>query len=137
MRADINANGSGLLHVFNVHLGTAFIERRHQGRKLVNDAILNNGELRGARIMLGDFNEWTRGSVSHLLNSLFEGANLRRHLNRSRTYPGFLPFLHLDHIYLDHRLKIEQARFHRNRLSLIASDHLPLVVDVVSRKTSA
>src|SRR5512132_4247645 len=29
MRADISANGGGLLHVFNVHLGTAFIERRH------------------------------------------------------------------------------------------------------------
>jgi endonuclease/exonuclease/phosphatase family metal-dependent hydrolase len=41
-----------------------------------------------------------------------------------------LPLLHLDHIYLDHHLKIENARFHRTRRSLIASDHLPLLVDV-------
>jgi hypothetical protein len=28
-----------LVHVFNIHLGTAFIERRHQARKLVGDEI--------------------------------------------------------------------------------------------------
>ena len=39
------------------------------------------------------------------------------------------PLLNLDHIYFDHQLKIQRASFHRNRLSLIASDHLPLVAD--------
>ena len=48
MRADVSANGIGLLHVFNVHLGTAFLERRHQARKLINTAILNNQQLAGA-----------------------------------------------------------------------------------------
>jgi endonuclease/exonuclease/phosphatase family metal-dependent hydrolase len=38
--------------------------------------------------------------------------------------------LHLDHIYIDHQLKIQSARFYRNRRSLMASDHLPLVADL-------
>ena len=129
MRADISANGSGLLHVFNVHLGTALLERRHQGRKLVNDAILNNDELSGARIMLGDFNEWTRGLTTRLLASHLTSADIRFHLQRSRTYPGVLPFLHLDHIYFDDSLDLERIILHKSRAALVASDHLPLVAD--------
>jgi len=129
MRADISANGSGLLHVFNVHLGTAFIERRHQGRKLVNAAILNNEELIGARIMLGDFNEWTRGLTTRLLTSHLTSADIRAHLQRSRTYPGVLPFLHLDHIYFDDSLDLERITLHKSRSAMVASDHLPLVAD--------
>lgn len=129
MRTDINANGSGLLHVFNVHLGTAFLERRHQARKLVNEAILNNKELSGARIMLGDFNEWTRGLTTRLLASHLTSADIRAHLQRSKTYPGVLPFLHLDHIYFDDLLDLEKITLHKSRAALVASDHLPLVAD--------
>jgi endonuclease/exonuclease/phosphatase family metal-dependent hydrolase len=39
--------------------------------------------------------------------------------------------LHLDHIYFDHHLRVEKAFYHRSRRSLIASDHLPLVADLV------
>lgn len=134
MRADISANGSGVLHVFNVHLGTAFIERRHQGRKLVNAAILNNEELLGARIMLGDFNEWTRGLTTRLLASHLTSADIRAHLRRSKTYPGVLPFLHLDHIYFDDSLDLERITLHKSRAALVASDHLPLVADFLIRK---
>lgn len=129
MRADISANGSGLIHVFNVHLGTALLERRHQGRKLVNTAILNNDQLSGARIMLGDFNEWTRGLTTRLLGSHLTSADIRVHLQRSRTYPGVFPFLHLDHIYFDDSLDLEKVTLHKSRTALVSSDHLPLVAD--------
>ena len=129
MRADISANGSGVIHVFNVHLGTALLERRHQGRKLVNAAILNNEELSGVRIMLGDFNEWTRGLTTRLLTSHLISADIRAHLQRSRTYPGVFPFLHLDHIYFDNTLDLEKVILHKSRTALVASDHLPLVAD--------
>lgn len=134
MRADISANGGGLLHIFNVHLGTAFIERRHQGRKLVNEAILNNDELSGARIMLGDFNEWVRGLTSRLLASHLISADIRAHLKRSRTYPWVLPLMHLDHIYFDDSLDLERLTLHKSRASLVASDHLPLVADFRVKK---
>jgi endonuclease/exonuclease/phosphatase family metal-dependent hydrolase len=128
LRADIQV-GPSLLHIFNVHLGTAYFERRHQGRRLFNDRILNHDELTGTRIILGDFNEWVGGLASDLLRSHLESADIRKHLGRRRTYPGVLPFLHLDHIYFDPALKLHQMKLHRTKLSLIASDHLPLVAD--------
>ncbi len=128
LRADIDLEGA-TLHLFNVHLGTGFLERRQQIQKLISPGILNNSELQGVRIILGDFNEWTRGLASRLLSAYFQSVNLRTHLGRSRTYPGLFPFLHLDHIYFDAGLKLERLMLHRSRTALIASDHLPLVAD--------
>jgi endonuclease/exonuclease/phosphatase family metal-dependent hydrolase len=49
------------------------------------------------------------------------------HIRRKKSYPGLLPFLHLDHVYFERPLHIEQAELIRDRRTLVASDHLPLV----------
>jgi endonuclease/exonuclease/phosphatase family metal-dependent hydrolase len=131
LRTDIRI-GNQLLHVFNVHLGTAVRERRAQAR-LIDERLLTLIDVPGQRIVLGDFNDWNHGLVTRTLSKEFHLTDLAAHLPRTRAYPALLPFLHLDHIYLDHQLKIEKACFHRNRRSLIASDHLPLVVDLSLR----
>ena len=132
LRVDIEmGNGAAgqLLHLFNVHLGTAYIERRHQARQLVGDRILGNAELTGARIVLGDFNEWTKGLATRLLTEQLQSADVRTHLRSPRTYPGALPLVHLDHIYFDPALELEQLTLHKSLTALVASDHLPLVAD--------
>lgn len=136
LRADVQVEMGGaknLLHIFNVHLGTAFIERRHQGRKLVGEEILGDENLSGARVVLGDFNEWTHGLASRLMGQHLKSADIREHLKKARTYPGVLPFLHLDHIYYDRKLELVNLSLHRSRTALIASDHLPLVADFVMK----
>ena len=94
LRTDIDL-AETTLHVFNVHLGTSFIERRQQARKLVGPEILQNPELYGPRIVLGDFNDWTNGLASQLLSAHFKSADIRTQLPRFRTYPGLLPFFTL------------------------------------------
>jgi len=122
-----------LLHLFNVHLGTAYIERRHQARQLVGDKILGSAELTGARVVLGDFNEWTRGLATRLLTEQLQSADVRLHLRKARTYPGALPLVHLDHIYFDPALELTGLTLHKSRTALVASDHLPLVADFRAR----
>jgi endonuclease/exonuclease/phosphatase family metal-dependent hydrolase len=129
LRSDVDLGRGETLHVFNVHLGTAFMERRHQARLLVTAELLHHHELGGHRVVLGDFNEWTRGLTSQLLAEHFACPDVRRLFKWSRTYPGLLPFMHLDHIYHDPSLKLEHLHLHRSRAALIASDHLPLVAD--------
>ncbi len=128
LRVDLTL-GETMLHVFNVHLGTGFFERRKQGPLLVSKEILRRHDLQGPRIILGDFNEWTRGLTSRLLASHLRSADARGHLRRTRTYPAVLPFLRLDHVYFDRGLELERFVLHRSRTALVASDHLPLVVD--------
>lgn len=130
LRTDLRV-GPHLLHIFNVHLGTAHRERRTQAVRLIDEDLLRAIDISGPRIVLGDFNEWTHGLVTRTLSAEFDLTDLRNHIRRTRGYPAILPLLNLDHIYFDHQVKIRKASFHKNRLSLIASDHLPLIADVV------
>lgn len=129
LRADVALSGSLVLHVFNVHLGTGFIERRHQGRRLMSDKVLRHADLVGPKIVVGDFNEWTRGLATRLMGDAFETVEPRAFLRYGRTYPGVLPLLHLDHFYYSKQLALRSFRIHRSRRALIASDHLPLVAE--------
>lgn len=129
LHIDVDIAPRTVLHVFNVHLGTAFLERRHQGRRLAGLEILLHQDLKGPRLVLGDFNEWTPGLTTRLLRAELKSVDIRKHLRRRRTYPGLLPLLHLDHIYHDDALELTRLTLHRTRTSLVASDHLPLVAD--------
>jgi endonuclease/exonuclease/phosphatase family metal-dependent hydrolase len=126
-RADI-AIGDHTLHFYNVHLGTAILERRHQAERLVS--IVHDRRVHGPKLVLGDFNEWTKGFATALLTQRLESIDLRAHLKRRRTYPGFFPVLHLDHIYYDGGIEVMRVELPRTRRSLIASDHLPLVAEL-------
>jgi len=129
LRTDLLLPKNNLLHVFNVHLGTSFVERRHQARMLLSDKMLTHAQWEGPRIVVGDFNEWTRGLASRLMGEAFEAARPETLLRHGRTYPGVLPFLHLDHFYYDKHLALRSFRAHRSRAALIASDHLPLIAE--------
>ena len=119
------------LHLFNVHLGTAFLERRSQAQRLA--IIVCDRHVTGPKLVLGDFNEWMRGLATSLLNEKLGSVDLRDFLRRKRTqrtYPGLFPILHLDRIYYAGRVEVVGVELPRTRLSLVASDHLPLVADV-------
>lgn len=54
------------IHLFAVHLGTSFFERREQAWRLFSAEILDRPELAGSCIPAGDFNEWSHGLASQL-----------------------------------------------------------------------
>jgi endonuclease/exonuclease/phosphatase family metal-dependent hydrolase len=127
-RADLDLGADRLLHVYNVHLGTAVLERRYQARRLA--AYVHDRRIAGPKIILGDFNEWMKGLATSTLSSLFESIDIYAHLKRRRTYPGIFPMVHLDHIYYEGRVEVRSVQLVRSRTALIASDHLPLAADL-------
>jgi endonuclease/exonuclease/phosphatase family metal-dependent hydrolase len=127
-RADLDLGSGHQLHIYNVHLGTAVLERRYQATRLA--AFVHDRRVEGPKVILGDFNEWTRGLATKTLSSLFESIDIYAHLKRRRTYPGIFPFLHLDHIYYEGGVEVRGVELTRSRTSLMASDHLPLVADL-------
>jgi endonuclease/exonuclease/phosphatase family metal-dependent hydrolase len=129
LRTDFDVCGR-LLHLFNVHLGTSFTERQHQARRLAGPDILHQADLSGMKVVLGDFNEWTRGLASQLMGNAFRSAKPRGFLRSRKTYPGVLPVLHLDHFYYDEQISLVSVHATRSRQALIASDHLPLVAEI-------
>ena len=127
-RADLDLGHNRVLHVYNVHLGTAVLERRYQAPRLAS--YVHDHRIRGPKIILGDFNEWMRGLATRTLTSLFESVDIQSHLKRRRTYPGLFPVVHLDHIYYEGDVEVCGVELPRNRKALIASDHLPLVANL-------
>lgn len=115
------------MNFFAVHLGTSFTERPKQARQLLSTRILCAPDANTHRILAGDFNEWTNGAATRLLSEHLQSADITMHLKRRRTYPGVFPFMHLDHIYYDDCFQLREMHLERTRLSLIASDHLPLI----------
>jgi endonuclease/exonuclease/phosphatase family metal-dependent hydrolase len=126
-RVDVVVDGC-TVHIYNVHLGTAFLERHHQAERLAT--IVSDRHVTGPKLVLGDFNEWMRGRTTELLSARLNSVDLGSFLRRKRTYPGFLPVLHLDHIYYAGRVEVDAIELPRTKLSLVASDHLPLVANV-------
>ena len=131
-RVDLIIDGDNVLHFYNVHLGTALLERRDQARRLAS--VVHDRRVAGPKIVLGDFNEWARGLATDVLAQKLHSIDLRQHLKRQRTYPGFFPLVHLDHIYYEGaRVEIEKVWLPKDRMAMMASDHLPLVADLKLR----
>ncbi len=128
LRTDVVTRKGRTLHVYNVHLGTSPFERPHQVGRLLSEEVLHLGTLRGPRLVMGDFNDWTRSVAASLMGSNFASVDLKL-LGRRRTYPGLFPVLHLDHLYYDKALRLTAFRLLRSKLALMASDHLPLVAE--------
>ena len=127
-RVAVDIGAPELLQVYNAHLGTALLERRYQAPRLAG--WIHDRRVTDPKILLGDFNEWGRGLVADVLAEGMSSVDLYPHLKRRRTYPGFFPVLHLDHIYFSGNIEIRRIELPRTRLALVASDHLPLVADL-------
>jgi len=119
LRVDVSVEGH-VLHLFNVHFGLSLRERAEQVELLVRTHVLRDG-VTGARVVVGDLNEWFPGAVGRALRRELHGPRHRR------THPSPLPLFALDRIYWDRDLHGERFHVHRSRLTLVASDHLPVV----------
>jgi endonuclease/exonuclease/phosphatase family metal-dependent hydrolase len=128
LQADISLGPNAVIHVFNVHLGTGYRERRAQAEQLLSASVLGQGQP-GPRLVVGDFNEWTRGRTTKMLRRSFQSFKPEHGLKFPRTFPGMLPLLSLDYYYYEAPLELEAAKLWRSRKALVASDHLPLIAD--------
>lgn len=122
-RVDI---GGQVVHCYCVHLSLTERARRNQVDVIV-EAIADRSHAGEPVIVAGDFNDWrnrvgTRFAQAGLIDVFASlGAKL------PRTFPGRLPLLRLDRIYV-RGLKVHDARalHHLNRLS----DHIGLVAQL-------
>ncbi len=114
--------------IFNVHLGTSMGERARQARQLV--PFLCDPSRKGPKILLGDFNEWIKGKATKTLGEQFHSMDITPFLKWPRTYPGFFPVFHIDHIYYQGPVKVLKVECSRDWQTILASDHIPIVAEL-------
>jgi endonuclease/exonuclease/phosphatase family metal-dependent hydrolase len=119
------------LDVFNLHLGLSARERAQQmGLLACTPEFAKLTPHRGC-LVAGDFNDWRSlldPTLARVLGCRL--ASRTRAWHPIRTYPAFSPRAALDRVYCRGPIRIAAARACRLRTSRLASDHLPLVVDL-------
>jgi endonuclease/exonuclease/phosphatase family metal-dependent hydrolase len=111
------------IRVVVTHLGLRRGERREQGKLLL--ARLADCQAT-VSVLMGDFNEWLASSAAlRRVHRMFgEAAG-------AATFPALWPVVSLDRIWIRPASALRGLRAHRSPMARRASDHLPIVADLV------
>jgi len=131
IEVDVETN-LGPVHIINTHLGLGWRERLLQAQLFTSAewhaAIAGDAPL----ILLGDFNS-VPGSRPYraLTRYLRDVRELVRATRPIRTFPTCFPALAVDHIFVNAALQPLSLTVHRSAVARIASDHFPLIAELV------
>jgi len=122
------------LNLMNTHFGLGRKEKIAQADELLNKSWM--GKIGDEPLILcGDFNMTPRSrpyrAIAQQLRDVQDNAVGLLPLN---TYSTFHPFARIDHVFVSKHFTVEKILVPRNDLTRIASDHLPLIVDLNFRK---
>jgi endonuclease/exonuclease/phosphatase family metal-dependent hydrolase len=120
------------VQVINTHLGLGRMERRMQARALLGEEWLGAASQRGTPVVIcGDFNSPSGGMVHRLFQTRLRDAQLAVPGGQvRRTFPTRFPVLCLDYVFVSEGLRVLRAEVPRTPLTRVASDHLPVIVDL-------
>lgn len=116
------------IQVVNTHLGLSPRERILQAQALLSDDWLGDAAFQAPHVLCGDLNA---------LPGTRAFRRLRKHLRDPfpwsswppGTFPSTCPLLRLDHVLFSRHWTIQRVAVIRSRLTRVASDHLPLLVE--------
>ncbi|GAA0570846.1 endonuclease/exonuclease/phosphatase family protein [Craurococcus roseus] len=128
----VDLGGGVELQVVNTHLGLVARERLAQAAALLGAGWLGHPDCRGKpAVLLGDFNAVSRSPAYRLLAGRLRDAQRAVPGHRPRpTFPARWPVIRIDHVFLGEGVEALRAEARRGVVERVASDHLPLVVDV-------
>ncbi len=112
----------GAMSVVSTHLALVDRTRKRQVRSL-----LDNQQLQGPAILLGDMNAWRRCKAMRALEE--ELTTQHHNLNWPPSFPATRPVLALDRIYA-RGAAVHSLRAHASDAARRASDHLPVLATV-------
>ena len=126
----IKAGGTEIQFI-NTHLGLKPSERKFQAEALLGAGWLSHPDCRGPIILCGDFNASPFSHVCRRLRTLLldAQAELADHYPK-KTLFGRFPFARIDHVFVNPGIEVIGIEVPKTELTRVASDHLPLIVEV-------
>lgn len=115
------------LHVYNMHLGLSGYERKQQLRRFLDSHPFKGLDHRTPVVVGGDFNDvWGTLGPRMLVPEGFRGMP-----RPIATFPAYAPVRALDSVYVRGNLRLLDVRRARLKAATQASDHRPLIADLV------
>ena len=117
------------LQVINTHLGLVPREQQLQAAALVGPDWLGAAPATAPAIVLGDFNATARTLAYRALAGRLSECRRAARPSATPTFPARMPVLAIDHVFV-RGLTVERVTTPTSAMARVASDHLPLVVDL-------
>ena len=118
------------VQIVTAHLGLVPREQRRQAVALAGSDWLGCADCRNPAILLGDFNATGASIVYRTLAARLKDARrLAPNSAGTSTFPSAFPVLRIDHVFVTPDVRVTAIAAPYDRLSRLASDHLPLVMD--------
>ncbi|GAB2519924.1 endonuclease/exonuclease/phosphatase family protein [Microbulbifer agarilyticus] len=128
---EIDFHGTAI-QMFNTHLGLSKGERQRQVDALLGEDWLGGEECHNKpRILVGDFNALPGAGEIKKLTEVLDDAQLKLPGHKPKgTFFSRLPKARIDYIFVEPGLQVSDIHVPRSELTRLASDHLPLIVDL-------
>lgn len=123
------------LHLLNWHLGLSGVERRWQVKRMLEHPRVRRLTERSRIVIAGDTNDWAGALPGGRLATA--GFQCATGTGRSalRTFPALQPLGALDRVFVRGPLEAGTPLRPRLGLARLASDHLPVVLDLELRRS--
>lgn len=122
--------GDSEVQVINTHLGLRARERQKQIDELLGPDWLGHSDCRNPLVLVGDFNTRPRSRSYRRLTARLHDAQRSQRGRGKPTFPSRFPALRIDYVFVGSAITVKRVDTVRSPLARIASDHLPLVVDL-------
>ena len=132
---EVQSENGSLLQIINTHLSLFPNERLLQTQSLIDDWVAQAKEF-GPVILCGDFNARPNSPTHHIATSSLCDAHAIAPGATSATWFSQQPLTRIDHVFTSPKLKIIGAEVVSTDLARLASDHLPLVVEIEDTATT-
>ena len=127
----------GSVHVLNTHFGLGRHERLAQAEVLASEDWTGSTTIEEPLVLLGDFNALPGSRTYRALTRSLQDVRVLLGTHAAyRTFPTKFPSLAVDHIFVNKMLRPVSLSVFRSDLARVASDHYPLVADLVSAPAS-
>ncbi|GAA5126486.1 hypothetical protein GCM10023212_30000 [Luteolibacter yonseiensis] len=132
----LKQEGGGHIHLINTHFGLGKQERFQQLRALIGTGWLGSIPEEEPVVLCGDFNSGPRSKVFRMLTGLRDAQSQVHGFRPRPTFSSVNPVLRLDHVFVSKHFDVKSIEVPRTPTAVVASDHLPLCVELSLREPS-
>lgn len=125
--------GGTKVQIINTHLGLIPQEQKRQAAALLGPDWMGADEWLAPGVVLGDFNATPYSATYRMLRTALRDAQAPTPSwprPATATFPSSFPFMRIDHVFLTKGLETRGVNSPFSPLARVASDHLPLVVEL-------
>lgn len=120
------------VHVINTHLSVFPAERTLQAEALIGPDWIGEASKNFPLILAGDFNASPASrTMTRFVNHLRSVAEASENARELRTWTGNVPLRRIDHVLVNDAVQVRGVYVPRSPLARVASDHMPLVTDLL------